>query len=108
LVRARWFLVAILTLALPMHAAAATGSDLRIAFGDQETRNAPAHDHAAHDHVNNDASDAVHCEPCAMAFIPAAPKLCIPSLPQASIVAASAPWPDTAMLPGLDRPPLAS
>lgn len=109
---ARFVLVAILTLAVPTHAVAVMAVELCLGFGDPGASGAAAHDHAAHDHADHGAhadneSDAVHCPPCATAFIPGALKLAVPVLRQAGVVILLVYSRDSALSRGLDRPPLA-
>jgi hypothetical protein len=124
MVQARLFLVATLTLAIPMQAVAAIATELCLTLGGHETGGtlahdhgagpggnaASAHDHGAHDQADNDASAAVHCGPCtaccATASIAAAAKSSI-TLPQGGVV--SPLFLSLGRVPPreLDRPPLA-
>jgi hypothetical protein len=111
------FLVAILTLAVPMQAVAAIATELCLTFGASTLPHdhgagpggsaASAHDHGAHGHADNDAPDTVHCGQCATAFIAAAPKLSAAAVPQGGIASPLLPSPGSWLPRELDRPPLA-
>lgn len=123
MVQTRLFLVAILTLAVPMQAVTAVATELCLTLGGHEAGVTLAHDHGAgpgssaasaddhgaHNHADDDASDEVHCAPCtaccATASISAAPRLIV-TVPQGSVVTPLLPSPGSVSPGELDRPPL--
>lgn len=125
MVQARLFLVAILTLAVPMQVVAAISTELCLTFAGHEAGTTPAHghgaspagnatsahDHAAHDHTDHDASGATHCGPCtaccATGSIAASPETSIPDAPQGGIISPLLPSPGNGLTYEFDRPPQA-
>jgi hypothetical protein len=119
-VRARFLVVAVLMLAVPMQAVAAITGEHCVTAGQHEVEAAPVHDHhagadhslapphhqAPHDHAPNDTSGGSHCVP-GMASISAAPKISIAAVPQAGVLPGLFLPSGSTLARKLDRPPLA-
>ena len=116
--RTRFYLAAILTLALAIQGLAAVAAELCITFGNQDRarsshRHAPAsaHDHglaheqAAHSQSSEETSGTVHCQIFVSPSIAPAAIIGIPARHHGRI--ASRPLPSRADAPshGLERPP---
>ena len=118
--RARFVVVAVLMLAVPMQAVAAITAELCMTAGQHEAEAAPVHDHhagaddspaparhqAPHDHADYDTSGSSHCVP-GMASISAAPKISVAAVPQVSVVPGLFPSSGSTLARKLDRPLLA-
>ena len=104
---ARWFAVAILTVAVPVQAMAVVAIELCRAHEDHG--GVPPYAHASGPGGSSAAAhDQQSCTACcATAFIAAAPKPFVPAVPQAVIAPALLPSPGWKLSRELDRPPLA-
>ena len=108
---ARWFAVAVLTVAVPVQAMAVVAIELCRAHGDHgRLTSAYAHS-AGPEHAHDRGADAAHGGPCtaccATAFIAAAPKPFVAAVQQALIAPALLPSSGWKLSRELDRPPLA-